>query len=62
METDKDHVNFLVSYDATERACDTAKLLNNRPHIIYGKSIQVFCLSNTGKRKPFGLMAILLVV
>ncbi len=27
METDKDHVHFLVSYDATDRVCDIVKVV-----------------------------------
>ena len=27
METDKDHIHFLLSYDATERVCDIVKIV-----------------------------------
>ena len=27
METDKDHIHFLVGYDATDRACDIVKIV-----------------------------------
>lgn len=27
METDKDHINFLVEYDATDRVCDIVKVV-----------------------------------
>ena len=33
METDKDHVYFLVSYDATDRVCDIVKAVKQQ--IIY---------------------------
>ena len=33
METDKDHVYFLVSYDATDRVCDIVKAVKQK--IIY---------------------------
>ena len=33
METDKDHVYFLVSYDATDRVCDIVKSVKQQ--IIY---------------------------
>ncbi len=28
METDKDHIHFLLSYDATDRVCDIVKIVN----------------------------------
>ena len=27
METDKDHIHFLVEYDATDRVCDIVKVV-----------------------------------
>lgn len=30
METDKDHVHFLVSYDATDRVCDVVKIVKQQ--------------------------------
>ena len=27
METDKDHIHFLVEYDATDRICDIVKVV-----------------------------------
>ena len=27
METDKDHIHFLISYDTTDRVCDMVKLI-----------------------------------
>ena len=27
METDKDHIHFLLSYDATDRVCDIVKIV-----------------------------------
>ena len=30
METDKDHVHFLVSYDATDRVCDIVKVVKQQ--------------------------------
>lgn len=59
METDKDHVHFLVSYDATDRVCDIVKVVKQQTIYHYGKSIQIFCPGSTGRRKSFGLTAIL---
>ena len=30
METDKDHIHFLISYDATDRVCDIAKQIKQQ--------------------------------
>lgn len=30
METDKDHIHFLISYDTTDRVCDIIKLIKQR--------------------------------
>ena len=29
METDKDHIPFLLSYDTMDRVCDIVKIVNN---------------------------------
>ncbi|WP_461879181.1 IS200/IS605 family transposase [Fusicatenibacter sp.] len=34
METDKDHVHFLVSYDATDRVCDIVKVVKRKGQIL----------------------------
>lgn len=30
METDKDHIHFLLSYDATDRVCDIVKIVKQK--------------------------------
>ena len=30
METDKDHIHFLISYDTTDRVCDMVKLIKQQ--------------------------------
>ena len=30
METDKDHIHFLISYDTTDRVCDIVKLIKQQ--------------------------------
>jgi len=30
METDKDHIHFLISYDTTDRVCDIVKLIKQK--------------------------------
>lgn len=39
METDKDHIHFLINYDTTDRVCDIEKSLNSRLLITYGRNI-----------------------
>ena len=39
METDKDHIHFLVEYDATDRVCDTVKAVKQEiTHYLWQKS------------------------
>ena len=37
METDKDHIHFLISYDTTDRVCDIVKLIKQHLIIIVFK-------------------------
>lgn len=30
METDKDHLHFLISYDATDKVCDIVKIIKQQ--------------------------------
>ena len=30
METDKDHIHFLISYDATDKVCDIIKIIKQQ--------------------------------
>ncbi len=62
METDKDHIHFLLGNDTTDRVCDIIKKLYIRPHTIYGRNIITFLPNKTGRRKSFGLMAISILI
>ena len=55
METDKDHIHFLLGYDTTDRVCDIVKTTCD-------KSIAHFCLNSIGRKRYFGQMDILFVV
>ena len=38
METDKDHIHFLISYDTTDRVCDIVKLIKQQTtHYLWQK-------------------------
>ena len=63
METDKDHMHFLISYDTTDRVCDIVKIVKqDTTHITYGKSMVRFCLNNIGRKGYFGQTDTLLAV
>ena len=52
IETDKDHIHFLLIYDTTDRVCDIANT--------YGTNMVRFCLNSIGRKKYFGQTDILL--
>lgn len=62
METDKDHIHFLISYDTTDRVCDMVKLIKLQTTYYLWQKYPNFCLNSIGRRKSFGLTDILLVV
>ena len=63
METDKDHMHFLISYDTTDRVCDIVKIVKqDTTHITYGKSMVRFCLNSIGRKGYFGQTDTLLAV
>ena len=62
METDKDHIHFLISYDTTDRVVTLLRLQNKKQHITYGKSMVRFCLNNIGRKEYFGQTDTLLAV
>ena len=62
METDKDHIHFLISYDATDRVCAIVKMIKQQTTYYLWKNIRISYLSNIGRKKSFGLMDILPVV
>ena len=57
IETDKDHIHFLLSYDTT----DIVKIVNKKQRIIYGTNMVRFCLNSIGRKRYFGQTDILLV-
>lgn len=62
METDKDHIYFLVSYDTTDRVCDIVKIIQQETTYYLWNRYHSFFPNNIGGNISFGLMAILLVV
>ena len=43
METDKDHIHFLLSYDTTDRVCDIVKIVKQETtHYLWQKYNAVF--------------------
>ena len=44
METDKDHIHFLVSYDTTERVCDIVKIIKQETtHYLWDRYNSFLC-------------------
>ena len=44
METDKDHIHFLVSYDTTERVCDIVKIIKQETtHYLWDRYNNFLC-------------------
>ena len=62
METDKDHIHLLLSYDTTVRVMDIIKKLKQKQLIIFGKNTTNCLLNNIGRKRYFGQMAILYAV
>ena len=53
METDKDHIHFLISYDATDRVCDIAKQIKQQTtHYLWQKYFD-FLSKQYWKKKTF---------
>ena len=63
-EVEIDNGTLIVdNYDTNNVVSVNVKTyLNSRPHTIFGRNIQTFCLNSIGRRKSFGLTDILLVV
>lgn len=62
METDKDHMHFLLSYDTTDRVCDIVKAVRQETtHYLWQKYTSRLS-SQYWKKRYFGLMDILPVV
>ena len=62
METDKDHVHFLIDYDTTDRVCDIVKIVKQETTTTYGKSMVRFWLNSIGRKGYFGQTDTLLAV
>ena len=53
METDKDHIHFLLSYDAADRVCDIVKVIKQTTtHYLWQKH-SAFLSKHYWKRKVF---------
>ena len=53
METDKDHVHFLVSYDATDRVCDIVKVVKQQTTYHLWQKYSDFLSRQYWKKKNF---------
>ena len=42
METDKDHIHFLISYDTTDRVCDIVKIVKQENLRVIGVYSHIF--------------------
>ena len=54
METDKDHIHFLISYDTTDRVCDIVKIVKQETTYYLWQSMVRFCPNNIGRKGYFG--------
>ena len=62
METDKDHIHFLVCYDTTDRVCDIVKVIKQQTTYYLWQKYSGFLSKQYWKKKFFGRMVILPVV
>lgn len=62
METDKDHIHYMIETEPTMSVSQIVNLMKSYRHTIYGKDIQIICENSFGKSIHFGQMAILLAV
>ena len=62
MDTDKDHMHFLIRYDTTDRVCDIVKIVKQETTYYLCKSMVRFCLNNIGRKGYFGQTDTLLAV
>lgn len=53
METDKDHIHFLVEYDATDRVCDTVKAVKQETTHYLWQKYNSFLSKQYWKKKNF---------
>lgn len=55
METDKDHIHFLLSYDATDRECDIVKTVKQETAYYLWQKYSSFLSKQYWKKKIFCL-------
>ena len=60
IETDKDHIHFLLSYDTTDRVCDIVKIVKQETTYHLWQKIVRSYLNSIRRKKHFGQMVILL--
>ena len=53
METDKDHIHFLLSYDVTDRVCDIVKAVKQETTYYLWQKYNPFLLKQYYKKKIF---------
>ena len=61
IETDKDHIHFLLSYDTTDRVCDIVKIVKQETTYHLWQKYSSVLSRKYWKEKYFGQMVILLV-
>mgnify|MGYP004646607819 FL=1 len=60
IETDKDHMPFLLSYDTADRVCDIVKIVKQETTYHLWQKIVRSYLNSIRRKKHFGQMVILL--
>lgn len=53
METDKDHIHFLISYDTTDRVCDIVKIIKQETTYCLWQKYKTFLSKQYWKKKVF---------
>ena len=53
METDKDHIHFLISYDTTDRVCDIVKLIKQQTTYYLWQKYSSFLSKQYWKKRIF---------
>ena len=61
IETDKDHIHFLLSYDTADRVCDIVKIVKQETTYHLWQKYSSVLSKQYWKEKYFGQMVILLV-
>ena len=61
IETDKDHIHFLLSYDTTDRVCNIVKIVKQATTYHLWHKYSSILSKQYWKEKHFGQMVILLV-